>query len=124
MNLLLIAIGGATGAISRYVVGVSIMKRYPAPPFPIAMLMVNMMGAFCLGAFLGLYYGLIPLEAYEDPAYLTIVIGFFGAFTTFSTYSVEATQLIHNKQWKKLNIYVFLSIIGSIIFFLLGYSLA
>ncbi|WP_332697084.1 fluoride efflux transporter CrcB [Halalkalibacter lacteus] len=123
MNLFLLAIGGSIGAISRYLLGLGIMKRYPTPPFPIAMLIVNLLGSIGLGAFFGLYFGLIPLGAYENPVYLSIGIGFFGAFTTFSTFSVEATQLYNNKKWKKLSTYVLLSIFGSIICFLIGFNI-
>ncbi|GAE35045.1 fluoride efflux transporter CrcB [Halalkalibacter akibai] len=123
MNLLLLICGGSIGAISRYLVGLAIMKRYSNPPFPVAMLIVNLIGSFGLGAFFGINYQLIPLGAYNDPLYLSIGIGFFGAFTTFSTFSVEAFQLYNNKLWKKLILYVTLSIFGSILTFLIGLNL-
>ncbi|ARK29268.1 fluoride efflux transporter CrcB [Halalkalibacter krulwichiae] len=123
MNLILLALGGSIGAISRYLLGLAIMKRFPSPPFPIAMLIVNLLGAGGLGGFFGIYYKSIPLAAYEDPLYLTIGIGFFGAFTTFSTFSVEAVQLYNKKKWAKLGTYVFVSIVGSIICFLIGFKL-
>jgi CrcB protein len=121
LNLFCLAFGGAIGAISRYLLGLAVMNRYPSPPFPIAMLIVNIIGSLGLGIFFGLKYGSIPLGAYDDPLYLTIGIGFFGAFTTFSTFSVEAMQLYHHKKWKEISIYVLLSIFGSIICFLIGF---
>lgn len=121
MNLLFLSIGGFIGAILRYWVGLVLMKRYPSPPFPIAMLIVNLIGSFGLGMFFNLNYGQIPLEAYNDPLYFLIGIGFFGAFTTFSTFSVEAFQLYRKKEWKSLISYVLLSITGSIFSFLFGF---
>ncbi|MDV2683016.1 fluoride efflux transporter CrcB [Alkalihalophilus lindianensis] len=123
MNVLLLALGGGIGAIARYLVGLAMMKRYLDPPFPVAMLVVNLIGSFGLGAFFGGYFQEIPLGAYEDPLFLTVGIGFFGAFTTYSTFSVEASMLLKAKQWRKLSLYIGFSIIGSILFFLLGFSM-
>ncbi|WP_368504900.1 CrcB family protein [Alkalihalophilus sp. As8PL] len=123
MNLLLLALGGGMGAITRYLVGLAMMKRYPDPPFPVAMLVVNLIGSFGLGAFMGGYFQEIPLGAYEDPLFLSVGIGFFGAFTTYSTFSVEASMLLRAKQWRKLSAYIGFSIIGSILVFLIGFSM-
>lgn len=124
MNLLLVGIGGATGAVARYLLGAAIMKRNPHPPIPVAMLIVNLMGAFGLGLFFAVIYGQIPLASYEAPLFLLIGIGFFGAFTTFSTFSVEAIQLVEKNLLKKAIVYVTLSIVGSIIFFIVGFFFA
>ncbi|WP_062050907.1 fluoride efflux transporter CrcB [Bacillus sp. JCM 19034] len=120
MKLLFISFGGALGGICRYLIGLLIMKCFPNRPFPIAMLLVNVLGSFGLGSFFGLQYGRIPIGALEDPIYLMIAIGFFGAFTTFSTFSVEAIQLYKEKAWLKLNVYIVLTIFGSIFGFLIG----
>lgn len=122
MNFLLVSIGGAIGAISRYLLGLTFMKRYPNPPFPVSMLLVNILGSLGLGTFYGLYYGAIPLAAYEEPFFLFIAIGFFGAFTTFSTFSTEAILLLQEKRWKALFFYISLSVLGSILVFMLGFS--
>ncbi|MCK0471861.1 fluoride efflux transporter CrcB [Halalkalibacter sp. APA_J-10(15)] len=123
MNLILLAIGGALGAISRYLVGLYMMERFPNPPVPIAMLFVNVLGSFSLGCFFSLYFKQVPIGAYEDPYYLFFGIGYFGAFTTFSTYSVEAMQLFKQKKWKEFGFYVSMSIFGSILFFLIGFTI-
>ncbi|WP_100372184.1 fluoride efflux transporter CrcB [Bacillus sp. FJAT-45037] len=122
-HLFLLMIGGSIGAITRYLVGIYIMKRFPKPPIPVAMLIVNLLGSFGLGSFMGGYFQEVPLGAYEDPLFLSVGIGFFGAFTTFSTFSVESVQLIQRKAWGKLVLYVGLSIGGSILSFLLGFWL-
>jgi CrcB protein len=123
MNLLLVGVGGALGAICRYLLGLAIMSRFPKPPFPIAMLIVNVLGSLGLGLFYGSYYGAIPLGAYEEPAFLLIAIGFFGAFTTFSTFSTETVQLYQKKAWKPLIAYISLTIVGSITMFVFGFSI-
>ncbi|MDT8862392.1 fluoride efflux transporter CrcB [Alkalihalobacillus sp. MEB130] len=123
MNLLLVGIGGAVGAISRYLLGLVIMRRYPSPPFPIAMLIVNILGSLGLGTFYGSYYGAIPLGAYDEPLFLLMAIGFFGAFTTFSTFSTETVQLYQKKEWLPLIYYITFSIIGSIVMFVIGFTI-
>lgn len=113
-------IGGSLGAILRYLLGLFMMKKYSNPPFPLAMLVVNILGSAGLGAFYGYYYNAMPpTTAYSDSLFLTIAIGFFGAFTTFSTFSVEAMMLLQRQSYKALSIYIGLSFIGSIGFFLL-----
>ncbi|MBU9712307.1 fluoride efflux transporter CrcB [Evansella tamaricis] len=124
MNVLLVGLGGAVGAVARYLLGVGIMKKFPHPPIPIAMLVVNVTGSFGLGIFFAIAYGVIPLASYDAPLFLLIGIGFFGAFTTFSTFSIETIQLINEKLIKKAILYFCLSIFGSIVTFLMGFSLA
>ncbi|SDH92568.1 CrcB protein [Alteribacillus persepolensis] len=112
--------GGAAGAVCRYFAGKWISSLPVKTSFPIGMLAVNVIGSFGLGLFLGSVYGGIPLGAYEDQLYLFVAIGFFGAFTTFSTFSMETIQLLEKKQYVPLFVYVFLSVAGSLSAFLLG----
>ncbi|WP_216827531.1 fluoride efflux transporter CrcB [Alkalihalobacterium elongatum] len=121
MSVLILGMGGAIGAVSRYLLGLAIMKRKPHPPIPIAMLTVNLLGSMGLGLFFSLAYGTIPLSgAYEEPLFLFLGIGFFGAFTTFSTFSMETIELVRNKHMKKAVVYFILSIVGSIVAFIIG----
>ena len=117
MNTLLVMLGGGFGAMLRYVVGVFIMKRFQHPPIPIAMLIVNVIGSFGLGLFLGIFFHELDPIIYESPLFLLIGLGFFGAFTTFSTFSVETMQLLRDGKRKHALIYVLLSVSLSILFF-------
>ncbi|MBP1970472.1 CrcB protein [Virgibacillus natechei] len=96
MNILLLSMSGGLGAICRYLLGLAIMKKNPYPEIPIAMLTVNVIGSFGLGVF-------------------------FGAFTTFSTFSMEAVELLREKKYRKALIYISISLIGSVITFSIGY---
>lgn len=121
MNIFLLSLGGALGAISRYLVGLGMVKRFPHPPIPLAMLSVNLLGSLGLGIFLSLYFQSIPVDAYKDPIFLIVGLGFFGAFTTFSTFSMEALDLFQRKLYAKALIYISASIMGSIIAFTIGF---
>ncbi|GMG88221.1 fluoride efflux transporter CrcB [Biformimicrobium ophioploci] len=94
MQLLAIALGGALGALLRHAVTVWSYGVWGAK-FPLGTLLVNTVGSF----FIGLCYvlivekGLLPQELR-----LILMTGFFGALTTFSTYSLETLLLWHNGQ--------------------------
>lgn len=119
---LLIMIGGGIGAVTRYVIGVFLMKKFQTPLIPIAMIMVNIFGSFALGIIYGIIYDK-PGLLYNNTFFITIGIGFLGAFTTFSTFSVETVQLIKDKLYKKASTYITVSIIGSILAFAFAFYL-
>ena len=123
MDLFILSISGGLGAIARYLMGQAIMEKYPDPPIPLAMLIVNILGALGLGFFYGVYFRSIPMYAYGDLWFLVLGVGFFGAFTTFSTFSMEALELLRKKLYQKLIWYVAISLLGSIGMFSAGYGL-
>lgn len=123
MTLFLLVLGGGLGAVARYLMGKWMMSMFPSPPLPIAMLLVNVLGSLGLGMFLGMYYHAFPINDYDHLLYLFLGLGFFGAFTTFSTFSVETFQLFLEKEWGKALLYVTISILGSIFIFTLSFSL-
>ncbi|MFA9556612.1 fluoride efflux transporter CrcB [Evansella sp. AB-rgal1] len=122
-HVYLVMIGGGLGAVGRYLLGVWIKKNTKQRLIPTAMLIVNILGSLGLGLFFQFMYAEIPYGAYEIKSYLFFGIGFFGAFTTFSTFSVETATLMQKKKWGPLFLYIFLSIAGSIFMFLLGFTL-
>jgi len=76
----LVGVGGAAGAIARYLVA----KRASSPGR--ATLTVNVLGSFALGALTAGQIG--------DPVTLALAVGFCGAFTTFSSFAVETTDTL------------------------------
>jgi CrcB protein len=120
MIQLMVALGGGTGAVARFAAGVVIMKRYPSPCIPVAMLMVNLVGSFGLGLLNGHLHE--ETELYRNHLFLLVGIGFFGAFTTFSTFSMEAVQLLREGHLKKAALYILFSVLGAIIGFMFGYG--
>ena len=102
---LLVALGGAFGALARF--GVYNLLQTPAAArFPVATLLVNVAGSFLLG---------VVLRATEFSGAGSnwrafLAVGFCGAFTTFSTFSYENVQLLHDRHY----LTAFGNIVGSV----------
>jgi CrcB protein len=92
MQLLLIAAGGAAGAVSRYLVDVFVSERFGSA-FPLGTLTVNLTGAFVAGLLfaLAIERAVLPAEI-RGP----VMIGFLGAYTTFSTLMLEGWRLVED----------------------------
>ena len=92
MPIVLIAVGGAAGAVSRYLVDVLVSERFGGA-FPFGTLTVNLTGAFVAGLLFAL-----AIERSVLPADIRgpVMIGFLGAYTTFSTWMLESWRLIED----------------------------
>jgi CrcB protein len=106
LNALLVALGGALGALARYGIATAITRRV-GPGFPAATLLINITGCAIIGFFLaavnGRWSGINAGWTYLVP------IGFVGAYTTFSTYEYEMAKLMEAGHWARLGAYFVLS---------------
>lgn len=92
--LVWISIAGAAGTLSRYFLGSFVQKL--GWHFPWGTLTVNMLGCFLFG----LIWSLAEGRTFIGPdARTALLIGYMGAFTTFSTFAFETTQRIMDGQW-------------------------
>ncbi|MDP3840813.1 MAG: CrcB family protein [Methylococcales bacterium] len=90
-QLIVVALGGACGAITRFLVSSGIYQ-WLGRDFPYGTLVVNVIGSFLMGL---LTEGLILHRISIGMEYrAAILIGFIGAFTTFSTFSLETFYLL------------------------------
>lgn len=89
MTTALVALGGAIGAVLRFVADGEV-KRRRAASWPLGTFLINVVGSFVLGALLGA----------RLPSWSTALLatGICGGFTTFSTASVEAVTLLRGRR--------------------------
>ena len=114
MYYLYVALFGALGAMIRYAIGSAV----PSGAFPAGTLLINVTGCFLLAVTVR-YLTTIP----KMPKNLITGIGtgFIGSFTTFSTFSVEASQLMLQGSSITATGYLVLSIVGGLFSAWLGF---
>ncbi|NTY00772.1 CrcB family protein [Deinococcus sp. JMULE3] len=82
--------GGAVGAAARYGTQLLLAPLALRAAFPVPVLLINVAGSFLLG----LTLALVGRGVWPDVARLAFGTGVLGAFTTFSTFSVELDDLL------------------------------
>ncbi len=106
-KILSVAIGGAFGAAARYLMNISPLQnafgKFPLPTF-----LINIVGSFLIGFFLIL---LTEKFTVGETLKLFILVGFLGAFTTFSTFEMEIWILIEENQYLTAFSYLFFSVL-------------
>ncbi len=118
-KILAVAVGGAFGAVARY--GLSILFAKTFAPFPFATFFINVTGSFLIGFLLILF---TDKFAAGENLRLAIVVGFLGAYTTFSTFEFETFALVREKQLAAAILYVSLSFAVGLIAVMSGAWLA
>lgn len=119
LRTMAIAVGGAMGALSRFWLSTQVYA-WLGKQFPYGTLTVNVLGSFFIG-FLAIWL----LDRLISPEWrAAILIGFLGAFTTFSTFSLETLNLIENGEQLKALSNIGLSVGLCLIAVWLGMQLA
>ena len=96
MDLVLVGIGGFMGAIARRVVDLWVSDR-SGSAFPLGTLVVNLSGAFVLGL---LFAWAVERDVLPREIRGPVMIGFIGAYTTFSTWMLESMRLLEDGAWQ------------------------
>ncbi|WP_168121283.1 fluoride efflux transporter CrcB [Paenibacillus sp. HB172176] len=117
MNVIAVGIGGFAGAILRYELGERIGVR---GHFPAGTLIINLLGCLFLAWF---FTVIVKRTTFHPNVVLMLGTGFTGAFTTFSTFSVETTTLLRDGNTAQALLYVLVSLLGGIGLALLGAKL-
>ena len=107
LQLLLIALGGASGALGRYWVSGYVVNNTDHY-LPLGPLTVNILGSLLMGVLFVLILEKSQLSAEYRPL---LMVGFLGAFTTFSTFSLETVVLVQEGHIMSAAIYILLSVI-------------
>lgn len=105
MTVLLVAVGGAVGAVLRYLVDVWLRRD-----FPLGTLTVNVLGSALLGLLTGLALTGPPDEAIRA----AIGVGLCGSLTTYSTFSYDAIRLLTERERLSAVLYVLVTLLAGL----------
>ncbi len=119
MKIIYLAIGGAAGTILRYLLS-ELMNKLFGGAFPMGTFAVNMIGSFLIGLSFGIFEGAKINEHFR----IFLFVGFFGGFTTFSSFAHENVLLFREANHSHAFLYIALSNIGGILLAWLGYLCA
>lgn len=106
-KIISVAVGGALGAVARYLINISpltgVFEKFPFPTF-----LINIIGSFLIGFFMIVFADKFVVS---ENIRMAVIVGFLGAFTTFSTFEVEIFGLMREKQLVVAFLYLALSIL-------------
>ncbi|MEQ1765177.1 MAG: fluoride efflux transporter CrcB [Pyrinomonadaceae bacterium] len=115
-----VAVGGAFGAVARYLINISplagMFEKFPLPTF-----VINVSGSFLIGFLL-----ILLTDRFEvsETFRLSVIVGFLGAFTTFSTFEMEVYGLTSEREHLTALLYLLLSVVGGFVAVVAGVRLA
>lgn len=119
LNLFFIGIGGAIGAVLRYIVS-GLDYKFSNGVFPISTLVINLAGSFIIG----FLWGLFEVFVVSPTLRMFIFIGILGGFTTFSTFALENFNLIRDGEMSIAITNIVLSNLLGIALVFIGYGIA
>ncbi len=102
-----IALGGAAGAMSRYWLSTTV-EKFNGSGFPLGTFVVNLVGSFLIGVLFIVFAEKLHLVDQWRPI---LAIGFLGAMTTFSTFSLDVLLLFQQGHYNTALLYVLSSVI-------------
>ncbi len=118
VNLLLVFLGGGTGALGRYLTGVGYVRAFGPVRGWLATGGVNVLG----GLLMGVLVGVLALKggAGQERWRLALGVGALGGFTTFSSFSLETVLMLQRREYVTAAAYVVGSVALSMLALMLG----
>ena len=116
MNIILVGLGGALGAIARYSI-TELASKYIFTSSYLGTLTVNILGCLLAGLAFGLYADM------KSDVELFFVVGFLGSFTTMSAFSTQTVELINNYNFGEATLYILMTIGFTILATYIGLSI-
>jgi len=120
VKLFLIALFGAIGTLSRYGLQGVVQIRMGSM-FPYGTLLINLTGCFLLG-----FIGQLTLNRMlvSSDVRVAIAVGFFGGYTTFSSFGWETAKMLEDGEWGRAAAYVGASVFAGLLLSVTGIHLA
>ena len=120
MKLFLIALFGAIGTLARYGLQGVVQIRMGSM-FPYGTLLINLTGCFLLGLI-----GQLTLNRMliSSDLRIAIAVGFFGGYTTFSSFGWETAKMLEDGEWLRAVTYVGASVFAGLLLTVAGIHLA
>jgi CrcB protein len=115
-----VAVGGAFGAVARHLINISplanVFQNFPFPTF-----VINVSGSFLIGFLL-----ILLTDRFEvsEAVRMATIVGFLGAFTTFSTFEMEIYGLASEQNYSMALFYLLLSVVAGFVAVLAGVRMA
>jgi CrcB protein len=111
LKLLLVAGGGAAGAVARYLLGGWTLRTF-GPGWPYGTFAANVIGGLLMGTLVGwlAHRG----GADQERLRLLLAVGLLGGFTTFSSFSLESVRMLETRAYGEAGLYILLSVAFSI----------
>lgn len=123
-GILYVALGGAIGAGLRYGLGLA-ATRSLGPDYPYGTLAANVLGGFLMGILAGwLAFKVSAASDSPQTMRLFLGVGLLGGFTTFSSFSLEAFEMLERKAYASFAGYAFGSVALSIAALVIGLMIA
>jgi len=119
LRLLLIAVFGAVGTLARYGLQGLVQVR-AGSTFPWGTLLINLTGCFFLGLIGQMMLNRMMVSSEWR---LAIAVGFFGGYTTFSSFGWEAAKMLESGEWLRAMTYVAASMLLGLLLSVVGIRL-